>query len=107
MKRTAVASLVTPLWVPAAGVVHTAYQAPFLKPRHLVYVTIVWVILAYSGALILGLPPFYPLGLVGVRNRTSFWSAITLGLEMGVLTFGVGITYSGSVHPAFVPYQPR
>jgi hypothetical protein len=102
MKRTVVAFLVAPLWVPAAGVVYTAYQVPFLKPSNLVYVTIVWAILAYSGALILGLPAFYALGLLGVRNRTSFWSAIALGLEMGVLTFfGFSIFFFGLFAPDF------
>jgi ABC-type transport system involved in multi-copper enzyme maturation permease subunit len=86
MKRTVVAFLLAPLWVPAAEVAYTAYKIPFLKPRYLVIGAIISAIFAYGGALIFGLPAFHALGFFGVRNRKSFWIATVLGFGIGVLT---------------------
>jgi hypothetical protein len=86
MKRTVVAFLLAPLWVPAAEIAYAAYKMPFLKPGHLVIQAILWAIFAYGGALIFGLPAFHALGFFGVRNRKSFWFAIVLGFGTGVLT---------------------
>jgi hypothetical protein len=102
MKRTVVAFLLAPLWVPAAEVIYTAHRIPFLKPRHLVILTILWAIFAYGGALILGLPAFYLLGFFGVRNRTSFWLTIALGFGIAVLTvIGFSAFFFGLFAPDF------
>jgi hypothetical protein len=88
MKRTVTAFLLAPLLVPAVEVVQLAHEVHFSRPSTLVVIAIVWVILAYGVALILGLPAFYALSFL----RTSVWIAIALGFGIGVLTgFGLSV----------------
>lgn len=61
----------TPPLRPAVEVGYLAYEVHFPRPSPLIAMTIFWAILAYGGVLILGLPAFYALGFLDVRNHTS------------------------------------
>jgi hypothetical protein len=97
MKRTVAAFLLAPLLVPAVEVVQLAYEVHFSRPTTLVVIAVLWVILAYGAALILGLPAFYALSFL----RTSVWIAVAVGFGIGVLT-GFGLSFFAfSLSPDF------
>jgi hypothetical protein len=77
MRRTVLAFLIAPLWVPAGAWPYAAYMFPYPEQQHwILMTTIVATVFAYGGTAALGIPAFL---LLRARKYTSFWIAPVLG----------------------------
>lgn len=93
MRRTVLAFLIAPLWVPAGAWPYAAYMFPYPGQQHwILMTTIVATVFAYGGTAALGIPAFL---LLRARKYTSFWIAPVLGFAAGVATWQVFLVLFG------------
>lgn len=93
MRRTVLAFLIAPLWVPVSAWPYAARMFPYPEQQHwIVVTTIVATVFAYGGTVAFGVPAFL---LLRARKHTSFWIAPVLGFVAGVATWLVFLALFG------------